>query len=206
MYPASAAIFLSLVLTLFSASVSTADIWLCPQPDGSLLYTDEPQGAGSCEKFVPVSQLIYVPQRSLDSAPPAAATYEKRAVDEPEAPPENGPEGPEAPLPDAGDGSNAPQSSLGGYDGSPAFPGVYNYVVTGFVGIPFPRRHARGFSNQPRTQHEGQRLAHVREKAVRAVAPAAPPHSVAPTPSTHSRENSSGAVGKGITGSVTHFR
>jgi hypothetical protein len=204
MYTAITGILFSLVLTLFNVRVSLAEIWVCTQPNGSTLYTDEPQGERSCEKFEPGSQLIYLPPRIWANVP-AADAYEEQEAIKADAPPARKMEEQTVAPSDAAESYNAQQSSFWGWDENPVF--VYTYV-TRFHGVPFLRhRHTRDFSGKPWTQQGIQHniplfrqsgsltpSRRFHESSVRAGAQTAPPPSVSPASSTHVLGGSLGAA------------
>ena len=152
MYTANATILLSLVLTLLSAAVSEAELLVCSQPDGSELYTDQPQGEDYCKKYEPVSQLVYLSPRIGPNVPSHDATYEEQAAVEPE--------GEEQLVPsDAGGEYNSAQNNLADYDADfvqqflPA--GGYIYVQR-FYGVHHSRhRDGKDFRNEPPPHHNG---------------------------------------------------
>ena len=201
MYTAITGILFGLVLTLFNVRVSVAEIWVCTQPNGSTLYTDEPQRERSCEKFEPASQLIYLPPSIWANVPAADATYEEQEAIEEDAPPARRVEEPAAAPSDAAERYNTQQSSFWDWDENPIF--VYTYV-TRFHGVPFLRhRHTRDFSGKPWTQHGIQHnipllrqsgsltpSRHFRENSAHAEVRTALPQSVSPIAPKHFGEKS----------------
>jgi len=205
MYTAIAGILFSLVLTLFNVRLSVAEIWVCSQPNGSTLYTDEPQRERSCEKFEPGSQLIYLPPRIWANPPPSDVAYEKQEATEADAPPARRIEEQAVVPSDAGESYNAHPDDFWSWGESPIF--VYTYVSR-FYGLPSARhmRH-RDFLSHLRTQHGIRHnipqwhqstpptgLRHRRDNSVQAGAQTAPPLSVSPaSSSTHVPGSSVGA-------------
>jgi hypothetical protein len=205
MYTAIAGILFSLVLTLFNVRLSVAEIWVCSQPNGSTLYTDEPQRERSCEKFEPGSQLIYLPPRIWANPPSSDVAYEKQETTEADAPPARRIEEQAVVPSDAGERHNAHPDDFWSWGESPIF--VYTYVSR-FYGLPSARHmRPRDFLSHPRTQH-GMRHTiplwhqsapltaprHGRENSVRPGAQTAQRQSVSPASSTHGRGGSVGAA------------
>jgi hypothetical protein len=153
MYTAIAGILLSLVLMLFNIRLSAAEIWACPQANGSTLYTNEPQAESSCEKFEPVGRVTYLPPRIWAGPPLSDVAYEKQEITEADAPPASSVVVVEpAALPsDAGESYNARQDSFWNWGESPIV--AYTYVFN-FNGTRASRhmRH-RDFLRHPRKQH-----------------------------------------------------
>ena len=233
MYTAIATLGLSFLLTVFSVDVSEAALWVCSQPDGSTLFTDVPQTGGSCQKHEPVSQLNYAPARIWPDMPPPDVTYEKQAVNVPDAQWESRSDEQEAAPSDVSGGYSPEQSNFLGHDQNPVFT-FYSYTPR-FYGVPYLRhKYARGFPHKPQRQHEIPHISspfnstqtpstHFRDHSIRPIAPQALPHSVPPTSSTHihmapglhskhSPENSVRTVGPGapprsaLPPSSTHVR
>jgi hypothetical protein len=205
MYPAIAGILFSLVLTFLNVRVSVAEIWVCTQPNGSTLYTDEPQRERSCEKLEPGSQLIYLPPRIWANVPAADTPYEEQEAIEADATPAPRIEEQTVFPSDAAEGYDAHLDTFWGWDENPVL--VYTYVTRPF-GVPFLRhRHTGDFSGKPWTQHGIQHNIplfrqsgsltppkHFRENSIRAGARTAQPRSVSPASSTHVRGDSVGAA------------
>jgi hypothetical protein len=150
MFRAISAIFLTLILTLLGTGISEAELWLCTQPDGSGLYTDQPGNMGSCEKYEPVSELVYMPPIIRENLPaPVTMTDNKQAAYEPVARPDSSEEW--GPAPSEASVYNSQLSNQGGY--SYVYPGdveIYNYV-SGVYGLPSGRhKHITGFPNERR--------------------------------------------------------
>ena len=201
MYTAITGILFGLVLTLFNVRVSVAEIWVCTQPNGSTLYTDEPQGENSCEKFEPGSQLIYLPPRIWANVPSPDATYKEQETYATEAQSDSRVQEQATAPSDAAESYNAQQSSFWGLDENPVY--AYTYV-TRFHGVPFLRhRHTRDFSGKPWTQHGIQHnfplfrqsgsltpSRHFRENSAHAEVRTALPQSVSPIAPKHFGEKS----------------
>ena len=148
MYTAIAGILFGLVLILFNVRVSVAEIWVCTQPNGSTLYTDEPQGENSCEKFEPGSQLIYLPPRIWTTVPSPDATYKEQETYATEAQTESRVEEQATAPSDAAESYNAQQSSFWGLDENPISSIPTSPVSTAFpscgIGTPGIFRVNRG--------------------------------------------------------------
>ena len=187
MYTAITGMLFSLVLTLFSVRASVAEVWMCPQPNGSTLYTDQPQGERSCEKFEPASQVIWLPPR-IGQSLPAHATYEDQQVVEAEATPAREIDEQTVVASDAAERYNAHPDTFWDWDDNPVF--VYTYVTRPY-GFPFLRhKHTRDFHKIPlfRQSVSPSPSKHFRENSAHAVAPTAPPQYVSPIPPKHFAE------------------
>jgi len=186
MYRAISGIFLSLMLTLLGTGISEAELWLCAQPDGSSLYTDQPVSMGACEKYKPVSELVYMPPTIRENLPPPVAmTDNKQAAYEPVAQANRSEDW--EPAPAEASGYNSQLGNLGGYGDEYSRVEIYNYVP-GVYGLPYGRhKHIAGFPNERRRydfrhgmpfRPDGTapaRPAHSPKRSVQAVVPAAPP-------------------------------
>ena len=200
MYTAIAGILFSLVLTLFSVRASVAEVWMCPQPNGSTLYTDQPQGERSCEKFEPTSQVILLPPRIDPSLPADDPTSEEQEAVEADAP-WRAIDEQTVVASDAAERYNAHPDTFWDWDDNPVF--VYTYVTRPY-GFPFLRhKHTRDFSDKPWNQKQQgiqhkiplfrQSVSpnpskHFRENSAHAVAPTALPQYVSPIPPKHFAE------------------
>ena len=225
MYTAIVTILLSLLLTLFSSNVSDAAIWVCPQQDRGLLYTDELQTGDSCKKYEIVSQLNYAPPQILPN-PYSEMTPDKAPAKDPEVLQESRSEETNQAL-DSRRKNKTEENSL--FDETPTLAGVYTYMYT-YVprsyGIPFPRyKDGQALPNGPQRHHESKdrstresshesqpemkqdafvqsHLAPTtastprHENSVRAIPPALAP-SAPPMPSTHAQGSSARSVAAG---------
>jgi hypothetical protein len=205
-YTAIASVLLSLVLTLFSARVSVAEVWMCTQPNGTTLYTDVPQGERSCDKFEPAAQLILLPPRIWATPPAPDVAYEKQEAAEAAARPARRAEDQTMVPFDAGESYNTQQDSFWSWGESPIF--VYTYVSR-FHGLTSSRHMgARDFLSHPRTQnglrhnmplwHQSVPFAaprQGRETSVRPGNQSAQPQSISPAASsTHVRDGTLGTA------------
>jgi hypothetical protein len=152
MYAANATILLSLVLTLLSATVSEAELLVCSQPDGSELYTDQPQAEGYCKKYEPASQLVYLPPRSWADTPSRDATYEEQAAVEPEGEAQRVPS-------DAGEDYNSAQNNPAAYDAGFEQQflqgGGYIYIQQFYGLLHSLHRDGRDFRKEPPSHKDG---------------------------------------------------
>jgi len=57
MYHIKIAILLSLILGLLNPVLGQAEIWRCPQPDGTDFFTNNLKHARPCQKFEPTAEL-----------------------------------------------------------------------------------------------------------------------------------------------------
>jgi hypothetical protein len=193
-YTAIPSVFLTLVLTFFSARVAEADVWVCPQANGSVLYTNGPQEAG-CQKFEPVSQLIYLPPSVPESAPEPDSISETQEAGEPDVQmPIPGEEQTVVP-PYTGESYDAQQNSFWTWDDNRQYIAVYTYV-SGFYRSPSTRhRRLHNFEHQPRVKNEIQSRVprfrqspqrnltpDFRKNPVQTGVPTTPPQSVSPRP------------------------
>jgi hypothetical protein len=149
MYRAISGIFLSLILMLLGAGISEAELWLCTQPDGSGLCTDQPGSVGLCEKYKPVSELVYIPPTIRENLPPPAAmTDDKQAAYEPVAQADRSEDWEAAPA--EASVYNSQLGTLGGYGDEYSRVEIYNYVP-GVYGLLYGRhKHIAGFPNERR--------------------------------------------------------
>jgi hypothetical protein len=135
-------LLLSLILMVFTANAATAEIWVCSQPDGSELFTDQPKKAGSCLRHDPTTQLVYAPPTNWANMPPrdpmAEARKAQKALRDSQAQ--------DTAVTDDSQAYDAP------YDGfwEDEEPQVYTQF---YYGVPFFRhRHNPGFPHKP-TRH-----------------------------------------------------
>lgn len=149
MYRVISSLFLGLILTLLGPGISEAELWLCIQPDGSRLYTDQPVSKGACAKYEPVSELVYTPPIVLENLPPPAPmTDNKQAAYEPVAQPGSSDDW--KPASSEASGYNSQLGYQGGYSYEYPGVGIYNYVP-GVYGVPSGRyKHIPGFPNERR--------------------------------------------------------
>ena len=121
--PVSAA----LLAVLLFPTLLRAEVWRCPQPNGSDLFTNLPPDSSTCEKYVSSTELIPFP---TPTSPPSPQSYSQQA--------------PAIPMPYARDGPTQPEYPE--YD-APYYPDssysypYYSYYGPGFFA--FRRPHAR---------------------------------------------------------------
>lgn len=85
--PLQTIIFLSLLGGLLLPSLSQADVWRCPRPDGTDLYTDRLKDPATCEKYELKTELGYAsgpPRR--DPVPTIRVPEESGQVEAPPYP------------------------------------------------------------------------------------------------------------------------
>jgi hypothetical protein len=173
-YTAITSVFLTLVLTFFSARVAEADVWVCSQANGTVLYTNEPQEAG-CKKFEPGSQLIYLPPPSVSENPPQPESdYDTQEADEPDVQIPTPAEEQTVVPPYTGESNDGQQDSFWTWDDNRQYIAVYTYTyVPGFFRSPSSRhKRLHGFEHKPRAKNEIQsRVPRFRQSAPRTVTP-----------------------------------
>ena len=163
MYRAIAGILFSLVLTFFTTGISEAEVWVCAQPNGTTLYTNEPQEAG-CQKFEPVSELIYLPPRIWPDLPTPELADENQELEQPEAQ----------------IASIEDEQTVASSNARDSYNRIYTWTYTyvpGFYGIHPPRsKHLRDFEGRPRTKHDTKhRIPLFRQSVPRSLAPSVSP-------------------------------
>jgi hypothetical protein len=206
MYTAIAGILLSLVLMLFNARISVAEIWVCSQPNGSTLYTDGPQEAG-CQKFEPVSELTYLPPRIWTSPPTPEVADENQELDQPEEQIASIEDEQTVASSNARESYNFRENSFWSSEENRIYTWVYTYSP-GFYGIrPLRPRHLRNFEARPRTKHETHhRVPLFRQSVPRSLAQSVPPILTEPR---HFRENpvrAGGPTARAQSGSLASSR
>jgi len=138
MYRIRTAIFLGSILGVLSPALGQAEVWRCPQPDGTDLFTNSLKDPATCQKYTSGTELGYV-YGSREATPPTP----------PMPPPVNVPSYQTEPQPQAPEPSPPP-----GYDQAyypyyyEDYPGVYGFFLRpGF--FPFSR-HSH-FHSAPRS-------------------------------------------------------
>jgi hypothetical protein len=146
MYRPISSLFLGLILTLLGPGISEAELWVCTQPDGSSLYTDQPVSKSACERYEPVSELVYTPPIVRENLPPPPAmTDNKQVAQELVAQPYSSDE---EIAPSEASGYNSQLGYQGGF--SYEYPGnieIYNYLVN--------ERRRHDFRHHTPVQHDG---------------------------------------------------
>jgi hypothetical protein len=64
-------ILLGLILWVLSPALGQAEIWRCPQPNGTDLFTNSVEDSATCEKYISGSELGYA-HGSREADPPAS--------------------------------------------------------------------------------------------------------------------------------------
>jgi hypothetical protein len=80
MYLTLAALLLSVTMTMLNAGTAMGQLWVCPLPDGSTLFTDQAKKDGSCTTYEPASRLVYAPPTNWANMPPRDPVPEARKV------------------------------------------------------------------------------------------------------------------------------
>jgi hypothetical protein len=97
MYRIRTAILLGLILGLLLPALGQAEVWRCPQPDGTDLFTNSLKDPATCKKYTSGTELGYV-YGAMEATPPAPAmappvnvqpdqTEPQRQAPEPSPPP-----------------------------------------------------------------------------------------------------------------------
>jgi hypothetical protein len=175
MYRAIAGILFSLVLTFFTTGISEAEVWVCAQPNGTTLYTNEPQEAG-CQKFEPVSELIYLPPRIWPDPPTPEPTDENQELEQPEAQIASIEDAQTVAPSNERESYNSTENSFWSSEENRIYTWTYTYVPR-FYGIYPPRsKHLRDFEGRPRTKHDTKhRIPLFRQSVPRSLAPSVSP-------------------------------
>ena len=172
---------LTLVFTMvLSPRVSLAEVWECLQPNGTRLYTNQPQVSG-CEKFEPGTELIYLPPRVWTDPPTTEAAVENQDFGQPEVPTASKEAEQTVPSSNPREGYNTSENSFWGFQQNRIYTGIYTYTyVPGFYGMPpsQPRHHIPLFRKAlPETRRRN-----FRDNSVQTGVPSAAPQSVTPNP------------------------
>jgi hypothetical protein len=184
------------VMIVFSTRVSWAEVWECSQPNGTRLYTNQPQ-VSDCEKFEPGSELIYLPPRVWTDPPTTEAAGENQLA-QPEVPTASKEAEQTVPSSNAREGDYPSENSFWSFPENRIYTGVYTYTyVPRFYGIrpSRPRHHIPLFRQAP---PETRRWS-FRDNSVQTGVPSAAPQSVTPNPAdpAHPRSHRE-RVGRGI--------